>query len=155
MDVNTGRPKGRFPCQVYRFDPVRSLAGWYLINLEGRMASVLAQMEKYLCSLRYTYLLDSRRWDYGWSSTFAHVGHLIFPIRLNYREYVIGFESNYAFNIAYYSGQPILINRRVFIMVDTGMPDGIKRDDHDVYSDCGDRINIWSSGSALLGKMTI
>ncbi|KAH8127542.1 gluconolactonase precursor [Trichoderma asperelloides] len=62
----------------------------------------------------------------------------------------------YAFDIVNYSGQPFLTNRRVFAMADTGIPDGIKCDVHgNVYSGCGDGINIWSAGGVLLGKILV
>lgn len=41
-------------------------------------------------------------------------------------------------------------------MADTGIPDGIKCDVYgNVYSGCGDGINIWSAGGVLLGKILI
>jgi gluconolactonase len=55
-----------------------------------------------------------------------------------------------------YSGEPFLINRRVFAMAETGIPDGVKCDQQgNVYSGCGDRINVWSPGGFLLGKILI
>jgi len=54
------------------------------------------------------------------------------------------------------SGQPFLVNRRLFAMADTGIPDGIKCDtDGNVYSGCGDGLNIWSPGGVLLAKILI
>ena len=65
-------------------------------------------------------------------------------------------QTRYAFDVASYSGQPFLINRRVFAMADTGFPDGIKCDVHgNVYSGCGDGIHIWSAGGVLLGKILV
>lgn len=62
----------------------------------------------------------------------------------------------YAFDVGTYSGQPFLINRRLFAMADTGIPDGIKCDmNGNVYSGCGDGVNIWSAGGVLLGKILI
>ncbi|KAF5007603.1 hypothetical protein FDECE_6067 [Fusarium decemcellulare] len=62
----------------------------------------------------------------------------------------------YAFDVATYSGQPFLINRRLFAMADTGIPDGIKCDTSgNVFSGCGDGVNIWSSGGVLIGKILI
>lgn len=62
----------------------------------------------------------------------------------------------YAFDVGTYSGQPFLINRRLFAMADTGIPDGIKCDTNgNVYSGCGDGVNIWSAGGVLLGKILI
>jgi len=41
-------------------------------------------------------------------------------------------------------------------MADQGIPDGIKCDlNGNVYSGCGDGINIWSPGGVLLGRILI
>ena len=41
-------------------------------------------------------------------------------------------------------------------MADTGIPDGIKCDvQGNVYSGCGDCVNVWSPGGRLLGKIVI
>jgi gluconolactonase len=41
-------------------------------------------------------------------------------------------------------------------MADSGIPDGIKCDTSgNVYSGCGDGINIWSPGGVLLGKILV
>ena len=54
------------------------------------------------------------------------------------------------------SGGTFLTNRRVFAMADTGIPDGIKCDmDGNVYSGCGDGVNVWSSSGRLLGKILV
>ena len=40
--------------------------------------------------------------------------------------------------------------------MDNGVPDGIKCDmDGNVYSGCGDGIQVWSEGGDLLGKLLI
>jgi gluconolactonase len=55
-----------------------------------------------------------------------------------------------------YSGQPFVVNRRLFAFVDVGVPDGIKCDlSGNVYSGCGDGINVWSPGGTLIGKILI
>jgi gluconolactonase len=62
----------------------------------------------------------------------------------------------YAFDVATYSGQPFLINRRLFALADTGIPDGIKCDmNGNVYSGCGDGLNVWSPGGILLAKVLV
>lgn len=64
--------------------------------------------------------------------------------------------NRYAFDVAYYSGEPFLINRRLFAFADKGIPDGIKCDVHgNVYSGCGDGINVWSPGGVLLGRILV
>lgn len=44
-------------------------------------------------------------------------------------------------------------NRRVFAYIDSGAPDGIQLDSKgNVYSGCGDGINVWNSEGMLIGK---
>ncbi|THH16198.1 hypothetical protein EW146_g4402 [Bondarzewia mesenterica] len=46
------------------------------------------------------------------------------------------------------------LNRRVFAYVDTGVPDGIQVDiDGNVYSGCGDGVQVWNAEGTLLGKV--
>jgi gluconolactonase len=62
--------------------------------------------------------------------------------------------SSYAYDIAYYSDAPFLVNRRVFAYADNGIPDGVKIDtDGNVYSGCGDGVHVWSPAGVLLGKI--
>ncbi|RDW81825.1 hypothetical protein BP6252_02937 [Coleophoma cylindrospora] len=62
----------------------------------------------------------------------------------------------YAFDVAIYHREPFLTNRRLFAMADNGIPDGIKCDmEGNVYSGCGDGINIWSGGGILLGRILV
>ncbi|TDL15368.1 D-lactonohydrolase-like protein [Rickenella mellea] len=45
-------------------------------------------------------------------------------------------------------------NRRVFAYVDNGVPDGIQLDTKgNVYSGCGDGVQVWNSQGTLLGKI--
>lgn len=68
----------------------------------------------------------------------------------------LGYCCSYAFDVAYYSGQPFLTNRRLFAFADSGIPDGIKCDVHgNVYSGCGDGVNVWSPGGVLLGRILV
>ena len=44
-------------------------------------------------------------------------------------------------------------NRRVFAYTDSGTPDGIQLDTvGNVYSGCGDGIQVWNSEGTLIGK---
>lgn len=62
----------------------------------------------------------------------------------------------YAFDIATYSGQPFLVNRRLFAYAASRCPDGIKCDmDGNVYSGCGDGVNVWSPGGVHLGTVEV
>jgi gluconolactonase len=64
--------------------------------------------------------------------------------------------SIYAYDVATYHGEPFLVNRRLFAMADTGIPDGIKCDmEGNVYSGCGDGVNVWSPGGVLLGRILV
>lgn len=41
-------------------------------------------------------------------------------------------------------------------MADTGVPDGIKCDmAGNVYSGCGDGVNVWNAGGSLIGKIYV
>jgi len=56
----------------------------------------------------------------------------------------------------YRHGGQFLANRRVFACADTGIPDGIKCDTAgNVYSGCGDGLNVWSPGGTLIGKVLV
>ncbi|KAL1859688.1 hypothetical protein VTK73DRAFT_7495 [Phialemonium thermophilum] len=64
--------------------------------------------------------------------------------------------SIYAFDVVYRYGEPFLMNRRLFTVADSGIPDGIKCDTlGNVYSGCADGIHVWSPGGVLLGKIVI
>jgi gluconolactonase len=63
---------------------------------------------------------------------------------------------SYAFDISYHHGQPFMTNRRLFAMAANGIPDGIKCDlQGNVYSGCGDGVNVWSPGGVLLGVIKV
>jgi gluconolactonase len=60
----------------------------------------------------------------------------------------------YAFDIITRSDSLFLANKRLFATVSSGIPDGIKCDlSGNVYSGCGDGLNVWSPGGSLLGKV--
>ncbi|GAB7354579.1 hypothetical protein MBLNU459_g5027t1 [Dothideomycetes sp. NU459] len=62
----------------------------------------------------------------------------------------------YAFDVIKRSGADFLANRRLFAMADVPIPDGIKCDTAgNVYSGCGDGLNVWSPGGTLLGKIIV
>lgn len=49
-----------------------------------------------------------------------------------------------------------LANRRTFAFCDTGIPDGIKCDEHgNVYSGCGDGVHVWDPEGTLIGKIVV
>lgn len=62
----------------------------------------------------------------------------------------------YAFDVVYRHNSPFVVNRRLFAYCDTGIPDGIKCDlAGNVYSGCGDGVQVWSAGGKLLGKIYV
>ncbi|EHK42432.1 hypothetical protein TRIATDRAFT_266145 [Trichoderma atroviride IMI 206040] len=75
---------------------------------------------------------------------------------IRFTDSIYGFEQDsFAFDIVNYSGHPFLTNRRVFAMADTGIPDGKCNVHGNVYSGCGDGINIWSASGVLLGEIIV
>jgi len=69
----------------------------------------------------------------------------LLTINLSYR---------YAFDIIPRSSSAFLSNKRLFATSTTGIPDGIKCDlEGNVYSGCGDGLNVWSPGGILIGKV--
>uniref|UniRef100_L2FV76 Gluconolactonase n=1 Tax=Colletotrichum fructicola (strain Nara gc5) TaxID=1213859 RepID=L2FV76_COLFN len=126
------RPRPKLPNQVYRFDPIRGSIR-AMADGFGRPNGICFSPDE-----KTVYVTDTD-WIHGDGTT-----DLTRPSTI------------YAFDLVSYSGQPFLTNRRLFAMADTGIPDGIKCDIHgNVYSGCGDGINIWSAGGVLLGKILI
>ncbi|VUC34884.1 unnamed protein product [Clonostachys rosea] len=125
------RPKPSLPNAVYRFDPatksVRAVADGI-----GRPNGICFSPD-----FGTVYITDTDQVR-GPSTDYSRVASI------------------YAFEVAESHGQPFLANRRLFAMADTGIPDGIKCDTKgNVYSGCGDGINVWSPGGVLLGKILI
>jgi gluconolactonase len=59
----------------------------------------------------------------------------------------------YAFDIV---KEKYLRNRRVFAYVDVGIPDGIHTDTKgNVWSGCGDGVQVWDEEGVLLGKVRV
>ncbi|OSS51747.1 hypothetical protein B5807_03789 [Epicoccum nigrum] len=126
------RPPPELPNQVYRFDPstraIRAVADGF-----GRPNGICFAPDEQTC-----YVTDTD-WIHGDGSTDGtRASHI------------------YAFDVRMYSGQPFLVNRRLFAMADVGIPDGIKCDlNGNVYSGCGDGVSIWSAGGVLLAKILV
>ncbi|KAI9704862.1 MAG: hypothetical protein M1836_006642 [Candelina mexicana] len=126
------RPKPQLPNQVYRFNPdsgdIRVVADGF-----ARPNGIAFTPNE-----RRVYITDT---DY------VHGDGTIDPTRAS---------TIYAFDVTYYSSSPFLTNRRVFAMADNGIPDGIKCDIFgNVYSGCGDGINVWNPGGSLIGKILV
>ncbi|KAK2591366.1 hypothetical protein QQS21_010943 [Conoideocrella luteorostrata] len=126
------RPKPRLPSQVYRFDPkhnsVRVIADGF-----GRPNGITFSPDQ-----KTVYVTDTDR------------------IHGDGTEDLTRPSSIYAFDVTNSANGPFLTNRRLFAMPDTGIPDGVKCDVHgNVYSGCGDGINIWSPAGVLIGKILV
>ncbi|KAK9427546.1 calcium-dependent phosphotriesterase [Lipomyces doorenjongii] len=126
------RPAPRLPSQVYRYDPrkgsIRAIADGF-----GRPNGICFSPDK-----NTVYITDTD-WIHGDGTTDDTRPSSI-----------------YAFDISIYQGEPFLTNRRLFAMADTTIPDGIKCDlDGNVYSGCGDGINVWSPGGVLIGRILV
>ncbi|KAH7082969.1 hypothetical protein BKA63DRAFT_140720 [Paraphoma chrysanthemicola] len=126
------RPRPRLPNQVYRYNPatggIRAIADGF-----GRPNGICFSPDE-----KIVYITDTD-WIHGDGS--------VDDMRAS---------SIYAFDVATYSGQPFLANRRLFALADTGIPDGIKCDmEGNVYCGCGDGLNIWSPGGVLLAKVVL
>ncbi|KKK19345.1 hypothetical protein AOCH_002416 [Aspergillus ochraceoroseus] len=126
------RPRPRLPSQVYRFNPatgdIRAVADGF-----GRPNGICFSPDE-----KTVYVTDTD-WIHGDGTTDDS--------RVS---------SIYAFDVAYYHGQPFVTNRRLFAMADSGVPDGIKCDlAGNVYSGCGDGVHVWSPGGELLGRILI
>ncbi|KAI7092068.1 calcium-dependent phosphotriesterase [Hortaea werneckii] len=126
------RPKPRLPCQVYRFDPesgdIRVVADGF-----GRPNGLCFSPDEKIMYITDTDIIHG---DGNFDET---------------RPGTI-----YAFDVSFHSGSPFLSNRRVFAMAARGAPDGIKCDTQgNVYSGCGDGVNVWGPSGTLLGKIEI
>ncbi|GMG53387.1 unnamed protein product [Aspergillus oryzae var. brunneus] len=126
------RPKPSLPSQVYR---------WNTVNGNTRVMADGFGKPNGICfspDEKTVYVTDTH-WLHGDGSTDDQ--------RVS---------SIYAFDVSIYHGEPFLTNRRLFAMADKGIPDGIKCDlEGNVYSGCGDGINVWSPGGVLLGRILI
>ncbi|KAH3913916.1 hypothetical protein HBH56_096020 [Parastagonospora nodorum] len=126
------RPRPRLPSQVYRYDPATGGIRAVADGFERPNGICFSPDEK-------TVYITDTDWIHGDGSTDdMRVSHI------------------YAFDVIIRSGQPFLANRRLFAMADVGVPDGIKCDKAgNVYSGCGDGLNIWSAGGVLLAKILL
>ncbi|KAH6892036.1 gluconolactonase [Thelonectria olida] len=126
------RPRPSLPTQVYRFDPktesIRAVADGF-----GRPNGICFSPDESVVYITDTdQVQGDGSVDEGRASTI------------------------YAFDVTYYHDQPFLANRRLFAFAGSGIPNGIKCDmDGNVYSGCGDGVNVWSAGGLLLGKIVV
>ncbi|KAK1676532.1 hypothetical protein BDP55DRAFT_105768 [Colletotrichum godetiae] len=126
------RPPATLPSQVYRFDPARSSIR-AMADGFGRPNGICFSPDETTVYVTDTDLV------HGDGSIDGNRASTI-----------------YAFDVEQRHGQPLLLNRRLFAFADVGIPDGIKCDmDGNVYSGCGDGINVWSAGGVLLGRILV
>ncbi|RDA84977.1 hypothetical protein CP532_3880 [Ophiocordyceps camponoti-leonardi (nom. inval.)] len=126
------RPEATLPQQVYRFDPatksVRAMADGF-----GRPNGLTFSPDQ-----KILYVTDTDR---------VHGDGTDDPTRAS---------TIYSFKVDTFNGEPSLSDRRLFATADVGIPDGIKCDTKgNVYSGCGDGINVWSPGGELMGKILV
>ncbi|KAI5249912.1 calcium-dependent phosphotriesterase [Aureobasidium subglaciale] len=125
-------PKPQLPNQLYRFEPdtgnIRAVADGF-----GRPNGLCFSPDE-----QTLYVTDTD-WVHGNGTTDDTRASTI-----------------YAFDVIQRSGADFLANRRLFAMADTGIPDGIKCDTvGNVFSGCGDGLNVWSAGGTLIGKILV
>ena len=145
------RHKPQLPSQVYRFDPtsgdVRVVADGF-----GRPNGLCFSPDE------TTMYITDTDWIHGdgTGSDDARVSTMSVihaAIEVSLRVLTC---SSYAFDVLERHGSHFLANRRVFAMADCGIPDGIKCDtEGNVYSGCGDGVNVWSAGAKLIGKVML
>ncbi|KAM0165716.1 hypothetical protein ACHAQE_002257 [Botrytis cinerea] len=126
------RLKPKLPCQVYRFDPltgdIRVVADGF-----GRPNGIAFSPDESLI-----YITDTDQ------------------IHGDGNEDVTRPATIYAFDVHMASGAPFLTNRRVFAYAVDGFPDGIKCDIHgNVYSGCGDGVEVWNPAGTLIGTILV
>jgi gluconolactonase len=125
------RPEPSLPCQVYRFKPeskhIRAVADGF-VRPNGLCFSP---------DLSILYVTD----------TGAIHGSNAVPIDKTGPSHI------YAFDI---QPGPFLANKRLFAFADGGWPDGIKCDmAGNVYSGCGDGVEVWNPSGVLIGKILV
>ena len=129
------RPDPVLPCQVYRFEPstgdIRAVADGFT-RPNGLCFSP---------DLKTLYITD----------TGAIHGNKAMGIDPQGPSHI------YAFTIAHLDGVgPFLTNKRLFAYADGGWPDGIKCDmEGNVYSGCGDGVEVWNTSGVLIGKILV
>ncbi|KAG9311270.1 calcium-dependent phosphotriesterase [Chiua virens] len=128
--LNRFRPEPKLPSQVYRFDPstgqVRVVADEF-VNPNG--------------------------------IAFTSDGGTAFVIDSGAAGGFLGYNATYPATIYQYDVDPVtqsFENRCVFAYADAGIPDGIQLDTNgNVYSGCGDGVQVWNSNGTLIGKFFI
>ncbi|KAK0836210.1 hypothetical protein LTR73_000711 [Friedmanniomyces endolithicus] len=134
------REKPKLPNQVYRFDPetgdIRVVADGF--GMPNGLCFSPDEQTMYITDTDAVHPLASEIFD---------------PTR---RKVNPNENASYAFDVIKRHGSHFLTNRRVFAMADTWIPDGIKCDlQGNVYSGCGDGVNVWNAGGRLIGKIMI
>jgi len=125
--LNNFRPPPELPIQVYRLDPDT-----------GDLRVVADQFNK--CN----------------GIAFSPDGNTAFVTDTGVSGGFMGFNQTLPATIYAYDVDPVtqmFKNRRVFAYTDNGVPDGIELDSNgNVYSGCGDGIQVWNPSGELIGK---
>ena len=122
------RPPPVIPSQVYRFDPA---TGVVQAVADG---FVDANGIEFSPDLKTVYISDTGAQQFNYS--------------------VGGIRNIYAYDFS--PDGKGLVNRRLFAVVDNKLPDGIHCDTMgNVYSSCGDGVQVWNSEGVLLGKFLV
>ncbi|KAK3109793.1 hypothetical protein LTR53_016565 [Teratosphaeriaceae sp. CCFEE 6253] len=142
------RHKPQLPNQVYRFDPhsgdIRVVADGF--GMPNGLCFSPDEQTMYITDT------DMVHGD-GIDPTRAGTVYASHHVRV---EYMLTLSDRYAFDVIERHGSHFLANRRVFAMADSGIPDGIKCDlEGNVYSGCGDGVNVWNAGGTLIGKIMV
>ncbi|KAG6837406.1 hypothetical protein H0H93_010024 [Arthromyces matolae] len=140
--LNHFRPNPLLPNQVYRFDPdtgtVRVVATDFdrcngiAFTADGRTAYIFEHINL------WTILTATGSADTGAAGGFLG-NNQTEPATI------------YAFDVD--PRTHVFKNRRVFAYIDAGVPDGLQVDTNgNVYSGCGDGVQVWNDEGTLLGK---
>ncbi|TFK69998.1 calcium-dependent phosphotriesterase [Pluteus cervinus] len=121
------RPPPVLPNQVYRFDPSTGAVRVVATNFDKPNGIAFTQDGK------IAYVTDTG------------AGNGFFPNNQTEPATIFAFDVDPV--------SQIFLNRRIFAYADTGIPDGIQLDTNgNVYSGCGDGVNVWNPDGVLLGK---
>lgn len=123
------RQRPKLPCHVYRFDPDTGDLRVMTDGL-GRPNGIAFSPDE-----KTVYITDTDH---------IHGDGSKDPLRAS---------TIYAFDVI---PGPFLANKRVFAFAAVGFPDGIKCDVYgNVYSGCGDGVEVWSSVGTLIGRILV
>ena len=148
------RPEPELPSQIYRYDPkeksIRAMADDF-VRPNGLCFSP---------DLKVLYITDTGAISGAEAVPFDKTGkagiYAFDILETNYGRLSSFFRCRLPPSTYSCHPGPFLANRRLFAFADSGCPDGIKCDtEGNVYSGCGDGVNVWNPGGLLIGKILI